>query len=208
MSEEERKEFKQLWEESRFGGCSTTMVIVILSIMLLCGCRTVRETEASVDDHRYTELMAMMDSAFGSSKTILYDIMARQTSLVESFSQQQRRDSSYMAVVNERGDTIRERIEIYHEVEKDHASEKKETEYWMHLFHRTDSMLREVSAMQHRTDSLLRTREKVSEKQLTKWQSLKANYGGWAMGILAFIVVLFIATGSFWKRLVKVLRTF
>lgn len=46
------------------------------------------------------------------------------------------------------------------------------------------------------------------EKQLTRWQQIKVGYGGWAMGILAGLIAVFILTSGFWKRIVKVIRYF
>ena len=46
------------------------------------------------------------------------------------------------------------------------------------------------------------------EKKLTAWQQTKQNYGGWAMGILAALIVILILTTGFWKRVVNVIRFF
>lgn len=70
MSEEERKEFKQLWEESRFGGCSTTMVVVVLAIMLLCGCKT-KEYVPVIEHH--TEYITRTDTIIKTDSVYLKD---------------------------------------------------------------------------------------------------------------------------------------
>ena len=52
------------------------------------------------------------------------------------------------------------------------------------------------------------SKTKTVEKRLTAWQQTKQNYGGWAMGILAALVVILILTTGFWKRVVNVIRYF
>lgn len=46
------------------------------------------------------------------------------------------------------------------------------------------------------------------EKRLTRWQQVKQDYGGWAIGILLALIVAIILTTGFWKRVVRVIRYF
>lgn len=182
-------------------GCGPTLMtysIIAFILIALCGCRSTRYTETGSESRRVSELVDRMDSLFRKTSTWQQDIYSRQSSLIDSFRHNEKRDSSHVVVINEKGDTVRERIEIYHEVEKDHSSEKEESEMWMHRFERMDSMLRMSVEKQERTDSLLSEYKKVAEKQPTRWERIRLDYGGHALIVL--LILSFIVFCRFIKK--------
>lgn len=186
------------------GGCGGQLLLAaIIALFLVCGCRTVKESEYVKENKSYVELTNKIDSMNRQTSVYLQDLMAKQTSLVDSFRQSQKRDSTHVVVVNEKGDTVRERIVIYKEVQTDHSKQKEEKEYWMRMFKRNDSVLSVIIDRQARTDSLLRERDKVSEKQLSKWQRMKVEYGGWAMAMLVLTIVLSVTKSGLFGRIIK-----
>ena len=174
-------------------GCGPTLLmwgIVLAFVMLLfSGCRSVKEAETTSENHRMSELVEKMDSLFRNTSIWQQDLYSKQSSLIDSFRQNEKRDSSHTVVINEKGDTVKERIVIYHEVEKDHSSEKEESEYWMHRFEKVDSMLQISLDKQEKTDSLLREHEKIIQKQPTKWEQFRLDYGGYAIALIIILLI-------------------
>lgn len=174
-------------------GCGPVLMmygIIAFILIALCGCRSTKYMESSNESHRMTELFDRMDSLFRYTSTWQQDIYSKQSSLVDSFRHNEKRDSSHTVVLNEKGDTVRERIVIYHEVEKDHSSEKEESEMWMHRFERVDSMLQMSIEKQERTDSLLSEYKKIAEKQPTFKERIILEYGGYAILIVFILIIL------------------
>ena len=138
-------------------GCGPTLlmwgIVLAFVLLLFSGCRSVKEAETTNENHRVSELVEKMDSLFRNTSIWQQDLYSKQSSLIDSFRQNEKRDSSHTVVINEKGDTVKERIVIYHEVEKDHSSEKEESEYWMHRFEKVDSMLQISLDKQEKTDS-------------------------------------------------------
>ena len=173
-------------------GCGPTLMtycIIAFVLIALCSCRSTKYVESSNESHNVSELVDRMDSLLKSTSVWQQDMYSKQSSLVDSFRQNEKRDSSHTVVLNEKGDTVKERIVIYHEVEKDHSSEKEESEMWMHRFEKVDSMLNVSIAKQERTDSLLHEYEKISEKQLTPWEQFRMDYGGYAIFIVFLLFI-------------------
>lgn len=166
-----------------------TALIILVGLMGLTGCRTIKESEMTSESHRMTELFDRMDSLFRYTSTWQQDIYSKQSSLVDSFRQNEKRDSSHTVVLNEKGDTVRERIVIYHEIEKDHSSEKEVSEMWMHRFEHVDSMLQMSIEKQERTDSLLSEYKKIVEKQPTFKERIILEYGGYAILIVLILII-------------------
>ena len=185
------------------GGCGGPVAFaLILMLFLLCGCTT--QKEAVTENHSYSLLVDKMDSIARTTETWQKDFLSRQTTLIEKFQQKEKSDSSYSAVVNEKGDTVKERIVIYKEIVTDHSTEKEEKEMWMQMFHQQDSLLRVCLEKQEETDSLLRKEETVVEvpAELSWWQELRL----W-LGNISLIGILVLLGYGGW-RLFRVIKGF
>jgi len=171
-----------------------TALIVLIGLMGLTGCRTIKESEMTNENHKLSELMERMDSMMRTSYTWQQDLYSKQSSLVDSFRHNEKRDSNHVVVINEKGDTVRERIEIYHEVEKDHSSEKQETEMLVQKIEKLDSMLRVSVEKQAVTDSLLRERDKYKEveKEKTLGQRISTFFTDALVCVIIFVLVYII----------------
>lgn len=186
--------------EQQYGsyGCGAPTImyglLIAWCVMCLVGCRSASSVETSKESHKMTELVERMDSLVAKTSVWQQDIYQKQTSLVDSFKQKEKNDSSHSVVVNEKGDTIRERIEIHHYVEREHSSEKSESEMWMQKFHEVDSLLKVSLDKQAVTDSLLKehNKETVVEKQLSFWERIKQSVGGWAIVIIIIVFVFLV----------------
>lgn len=178
------------------------MFACLLVVFLLCGCSA--QKEIVTEEHSYSVLVYKMDSIARTTATWQQEFLSKQTTLIEKFKQKEKSDSSYSAVVNEKGDTVRERIVIYKEVSTDHSTEKEEKEMLMQMFHQTDSLLRVCLSKQEETDSLLREKETVVEvpAKLSWWQSLRI----WLGNITLIVLLCLVGYGGF--RMFKVIRSF
>ena len=171
-----------------------TALIILVGLMGLTGCRTIKESEMTNENHKLSELMERMDSMMRTSYTWQQDLYSKQSSLVDSFRHNEKRDSNHVVVINEKGDTVRERIEIYHEVEKDHSSEKQETEMLVQKIEKLDSMLKVSVEKQAVTDSLLRERDKYKEveKEKTLGQRISTFFTDALVCVIIFVLVYII----------------
>lgn len=177
----------------------TVAVLMLLSLM---GCRTVKSEESTTDRRFVTELNAKMDSLMRSTSTWQETFLSRQTSLVDSLIHRERNDSSHSVVVNEKGDTVRERIEVIRYIEREHKTNTKETEQWIERFRQTDSLLHASLEKQERTDSMLQeyTKNTVTEKQLSLWERIKVDFGGYALIAFFFIFIVVCFRTVRWLR--------
>lgn len=175
------------------------VVFIALSLLTMCGCRSTSTIESNTELRSMTQLTDRIDSLLRSTASWQQNIYNRQSSLVDSIRQWEKNDSSHVVVVNEKGDTVKERVEVHHYIERDHNSESKESETIVHLQSQVDSLIHITNESKALTDSLLRehSKEVIKEKELTLWQRIKVDYGGAAIGILVLIVAFFIVM---WRR--------
>lgn len=185
-------------------GCGGQMITAFLFLLLfmLCACSAPKEFES--ESHAYSLMIERMDSLMHSTSVWQQDFTSKQTSIFESLKQKEKNDSSHTIVVNEKGDTVKETIYIYREIEKESSMEKEEKEMWMHKFQQIDSLLQVSLDKQAETDSLLQQKQTVVEvaADLSWWQKMRLWLGNFTLiGILALV-----GWGGF--KLYKVIRFF
>lgn len=172
------------------------VLFIILSVFCLTGCKSKESiVENNTDSHKVSQLFDKMDSLVRTTKTWQQDLYSKQSSLIDSIKQFEKNDSSHVVIVNEKGDTVKERVEIHHYVEKEHNTESKESETIIHLQSQVDSLINLSIENKALTDSLLKehSKETVIVKEPTLWERIKASVGGWAIGIsVLFIIFIFI----------------
>lgn len=162
--------------------------MIIVSIMLfLSSCKTIKET--TTENHEVLQLTEMMDSLMQSTKIWQSEFLEKQMSVFESLKEKEKNDSSYSVVINEKGDTIRERLVIFHEIEKEHTTEKEVYETLLQQYNRIDSLLNISIIRQTKSDSLIKEmeREKEVPADLSWWQRLRLYLGD---GVLVFLLVI------------------
>ena len=177
------KQYKWLCDN---GGCAPVAFVILLLLSLFCSCATTKEFEK--EDHSYSKMTKMVDSLMRSTTSWQKDFLLRQTSLIEKLSKKEKNDSIHSVTLNEKGDTLKERIVIYKEVNTDHSMEKKEMEMLISQYNRIDSLLNVSLVKQAETDSLLRAKETVVEvpARLSWWQNLRIWIGNiFLMAIVA-----------------------
>ena len=169
---------------------------ILACIMALCmglsSCSTKRSVETDIQYHHLTELTNRMDSMFHSTSTWQKSIFEKQTALVDSFKQSEVRDTSRTTFLNEKGDTIKEKIVITKIIEREHSSQESTQEFQQEIYKQTDSLFKSNQVLQQKVDSLLHDHNKatVVEKKTSWierfWNKLEL--------ILLIIIVLWIAT--------------
>lgn len=168
------------------GGCGGPVLFaMVLMLFMLCSCSAPKEFEN--ESHAYSLMIERMDSLMHSTTVWQQDFSSKQTSIFESLKQREKNDSSHTVVVNEKGDTVKETIYIYREVEKESSIEKEEKEMWMHKFQQIDSMLQVSLRKQAETDSLLKEKQTEVEvpAELSWWPRLRLWLGNFTlMGII------------------------
>lgn len=171
------------------------MAFVVVSILCLTGCKTVKSTESEREYNRISSLTDKMDSLFKFTATWQQSIYEKQTSLIDSIREKEKNDSIHTVIINEKGDTIKETIIIERIIENEHSTNSKESETIIQLQSRIDSLVRLTVENKELTDSLLKERNKetVIEKQPTWWQKVTQKIGGYAIGICGFFIILFVA---------------
>ena len=160
--------------------------------MGLSSCSTKSMVETDTQYQHISELTSSVDSLIHATATWQKSIFEKQTALVDSFKQSEVRDTSRTTFLNEKGDTIKEKIVITKIIEREHSSQESTQEYYQELFKQTDSLFQSNKVLQEKVDSLLHDHNKatVVEKKAPwyerLWNKLEL--------ILLIIIVLWIAT--------------
>lgn len=176
-------------------------VMALLSMLLIMtGCRSVKEV--SNEQHSYSRLASSIDSLVHATSVWQQDLYSKQSSLIDSVRQSEKRDSSHVVVINEKGDTVRERIVVYKYLERDHTSEKQETEMLVHKVERLDSLLQVAISEKAESDSLLRehVKETISQNNLTFIQRIKQRIGELAIMLMLLAIVIYALYWTFYKK--------
>lgn len=166
--------------------------LIMMVVMLLTSCTTKSMVETDTQYQHISELTSSVDSLIHATATWQKSIFEKQTALVDSFKQSEVRDTSRTTFLNEKGDTIKEKIVITKIIEREHTSSESTQEYYQELFKQTDSLFQSNKVLQEKVDSLLHDHNKatVVEKKTSWierfWNKLEL--------ILLIIIVLWIAT--------------
>ena len=163
---------------------------ILTVFFLLLSCKSTKSVESSSESHRMTELTERIDSAFRTYSLLQQQMLVNQSSLTDKLMEKERNDSSQTVVVNEKGDTVRERVVIYKYLERQHDTDRSELNMWMERYRETDSLLRKVIERQAVTDSLIEKHDKVTvvENKPTLWQRTRQYAGD--MAIIGLVLVL------------------
>lgn len=169
------EEIKKVMEEAKYSGCGSQIALyLLLAVFFLCGCNTKSLVETDTQYHRLTELTNRMDSMFHSTSTWQQSIFEKQTALVDSFKQSEVRDTSHTVFLGEKGDTIKEIINITKIIEREHSSSESTQEFQQEIFKQTDSLFKSNQILQQKVDSLHHDHNKTSvvEKKAPWYQRL------------------------------------
>lgn len=152
---------------------------ILAAVLLLLSCRSTESVESSSESHRMTELTERIDSAFRTYSLLQQQMLVNQSSLTDKLMEKERNDSSQTVVVNEKGDTVKERVVIYKYLERQHDTDRSELNMWMERYRETDSLLRMALDRQAVTDSLLREHDRVTvvKQEPSLWQRIRRNAG-------------------------------
>ena len=169
------------------------MAFVVLSLLSLAGCKSTESVETNTESHKFSELIDRMDSISRTTAIWQREIYSKQSSLIDSIREKEKNNTNHSVVLNEKGDTIKEKIIIERLIEKERSTDKQESEQMISQIHQMDSLLHVSLDKQASTDSLLREhmKETVVEKQPTLWQKIKNTVGGYAL-IVIFIVTVYL----------------
>ena len=167
--------------------------LIGLIVVFFASCTTEKIVTVEKENHSYSKMTEMVDSLMRSTTSWQNDFLLRQTSLIEKLSQKEKNDSIHFVTLNEKGDTLKEKIVIHKEVSTDHSMERKEIELLISQYKRIDSLLNVSLVKQAETDSLLRAKETVVEvpAKLTWWQSLRIWIGNICLLLLAACLCYF-----------------
>ena len=171
---------------------SVILSALLLSFLFLTSCSTKSMVETDTQYQHISELTSSVDSLIHATATWQQSIFEKQTALVDSFKQSEVRDTSRTTFLNEKGDTIKEKIVITKIIEREHTSSESTQEYYQELFKQTDSLFQTNKILQTKVDSLLYDHNKttVVEKKTSWierfWNKLEL--------ILLIIIALWIAT--------------
>lgn len=171
---------------------SGILLAILLSILFLTSCSTKRILETDTQYQHISELTSSVDSLIHATATWQKSIFEKQTALVDSFKQSEVRDTSRTTFLNEKGDTIKEKIVITKIIEREHTSSENTQEYYQELFRQTDSLFKSNEILQAKVDSLLHDHNKatVVEKKEPWYKQLWNR----VELILLIIIVLWLVT--------------
>ncbi len=138
------------------------LLIVGSLLCWLCSCSSKQRMEASTDIQHTEQSAARIDSLVQTVMTWQQRIYEKQTALTDSFRHLEVRDTSRTYVVNQQGDTIKEKTVIRQDRNSNHTSKESTTELFEERFARTDSMLRLSLSRQEQLEKALRELSKTT----------------------------------------------
>lgn len=188
------EQIKKCIEEAKYNGCGTQIALfVMLAVFLLCGCTTKSLVETDTQYRHLTELTERMDSMFHSTSTWQQSLFEKQTALVDSFKSSEVRDTSHTVFLGEKGDTVKEIINITKIIEREHTSSESTQELREEFLKQTDSLYRSNKELQAKMDSLLHDHNKatVVEKKAPWYERLLANVAPWVIIALLLYIIIF-----------------
>ena len=188
------EQIKKCIEEARYNGCGTQIALfVMLAVFLLCGCTTKSLVETDTQYRHLTELTERMDSMFHSTSTWQQSLFEKQTALVDSFKSSEVRDTSRTVFLGEKGDTVKEIINITKIIEREHTSSESTQELREEFLKQTDSLYRSNKELQAKIDSLLCDHNKatVVEKEAPWYERMLAKVAPWVIIALLLYIIIF-----------------
>ena len=102
---------------------------------------------------------------FHSTSTWQQSLFEKQTALVDSFKQSEVRDTSRTTFLNEKGDTIKEKIVITKIIEREHNTSESSQEFQQEIYKQTDSLFKSNQVLQQKVDSLAVSTERPRSKR-------------------------------------------
>ena len=155
--------------------------------LFFSSCSTKQSVETDVSFRHLEELTNRMDSLFHSTSTWQQCIFEKQTALVDSFKNSEVRDTSHTVFLGEKGDTIKEIINITKIIEREHSSSETNETWFSEITKQTDSLLHSNQVLSSKVDSLLHAHDKaaVVEKK-TPW------YKQWLLNLYPIVLIALI----------------
>lgn len=138
--------------------------------MMFClvGCKTIKQSESTIDKHYIETLMQRMDSFAKYKQVIQVDTSWHKTFIKELQSIKEKSDTSHMVVVDTIGNVIREKIIINNTREVTSEKERKELEFVRHSLEKMDSTLSVANERIMKLDSAYQQSKKESVKEVVK----------------------------------------
>lgn len=134
----------------------------------LVGCKTVKQSESSIDKHYLETLMQRMDSLVKYKQVVQQDTSWHETFIKELQSIKEKSDTSHMVVVDTLGNVIREKTIINNTREVTSEKERKELEFVRHSLEKMDSTLAIANERIIKLDSAYQASKKESVKEVVK----------------------------------------
>lgn len=151
--------------------CVFSSVGILLLMLLFSSCRSVQYVPVDTK-------VLLKDSVITRDSLIIKEKTVQKDSVVC-------RDSTVL-VVDKEGNVVRTELYRYRDSYKE--------------------LSRDYSALQAKYDSLLSVKQEEIqvpypvERQLTKWQSVKMELGGWAFGIIIAFILIILARTLYYRR--------
>ena len=143
------------------------VLLLVVTLTMLTGCRTTKESTNYVERERIEDMMQKMDSVMHVKQTIQQDSTWHQTVIKQLQSIKERNDTSHTIVVDSSGKVIKETTIIYRDRESISESEKEEREVMIHRIEKLDSTVSAMTLQIEHYDSLMQSskNEVVVEKK-------------------------------------------
>ena len=171
------------------------ILISMMMVLLLTGCRTVSERESFVEHHKVENMMQRLDSLMAKSQTTVQDSSWRETVIKQLQSIKERNDTNRTTVVDSAGNVIRETITIVREREVESENSRLEREGLIHQVEKMDSVLSVQNLQISHMDSLMQAsvKEKTIERSVPwyrqLWNNVRFVFIGFLIGIIFHVLI-------------------
>jgi hypothetical protein len=183
-------------------------LLLLLTIVLLTGCRTVSNQEQSTTYHRLETMMERMDSVIHSRQQVQQDSVWHETVIRQLEHIKERNDTSRVVVVDSAGRVVKETVTIIRERDATSENDRLEREGLIHRLEKADSTLVVMQSKLAYSDSLLQasTKVKTIEEKTPWYKQLFSTLKNILLGVIigmVLLVMLIAATKKHWTKLIN-----
>jgi hypothetical protein len=184
-------------------------LLLLLTIVLLTGCRTISNQEQSTTYHRLETMMERMDSVIHSRQQVQQDSVWHETVIRQLEHIKERNDTSRVVVVDSAGRVVKETVTIIRERDATSENDRLEREGLIHRLEKTDSTLAVTQSKLAHFAKLLQasTKVKTIEEKTPWYKQLFGTLKNILLGVIIGMVVLVMVIAATKKHWIKLINT-
>lgn len=165
--------------------------VCLVGLVGLVGCRSVTESQSTVDYSAMRQIVERMDSMTRVSQREYLLQIGQISQKVDSVKSSEVRDTSRTIFLGQQGDTVRETVIIRERIEREYSSQESTQEWRWELERVTDSLFAVNKTLESKMDSLLHEHEKntVVEEKAPWYERMLDGVGRMVLCVVVGILI-------------------